>query len=449
MNKKLLTLSLLSILLITSCGGSSDDDKDAIKYDLTFDSLILRDPDTGRSFDINYQLSYKDSYFDNSGSTLNKKLLPVSLGTTLIHPYKDKCTDFFTTTGYTDLYFSPDYDVPMTKDSSEFLFAHKQIGEYEMFAVGISGFAYGKQWINNLVWGKEGNASGFQVASDKVKASFLTYFNEHKKENNKLWVTGYSRSAAIADIFLEEILDDGLIPEDNLYSYLFEPPAVMVESTVKPHPAIRNIINHADAVVNALPSKFGFIRPGVDVDIYNSKADSIVRDFDSRLSLATFTPISGYFSDEKGCIKYLLNSLLAYDPKKEDVKDMATREHYVDNYQDSFEYAMTLAFSIKSSTQTYIMNSIANMSSSDISSLLSGDNLYLFLKGQLDTCQETYDDDKLHNTCSMLVYFVTTVNPSGLAFLYLNKDSIVNSVMRTVQFHGPEVELPLIIKYCK
>ena len=445
MKNKLLLFSLIPLLAFSSCSDNEKGDSGfKTSYDLTFNSMVMQDAE-GNPFSIDYTLHYKDSYFKDAGTKFNKKLCVLSLGATLTHSDKAKTSEFYSTLGFENLYLSSDYDSPLTKDSVLYVFGYKDIGEDRVFSIGVNGFEYGPAWENNLMLAKTGNAIGFQSASDILKASFKAYFEENKGESNKLWVSGYSRSAAISGIFLEEILDEELVEEKKVYSYLFEAPKVMVEENVKPHPSIRNIINSHDFIVNALPSEYGFIRPGIEIDIYNENVDSIVNSFDERLSVTPFAKLEDYYKDEPGLIRFVLSDLLLKEGT-DGHKDMSTRSNYVDNYQGSISYMVGLVFSLKSETLTKIEDDVVALGWG-AASLLVGDGLYDFLKGELDATQEAYDDDKLHTACTDLVGFVTNVSPMLVA-LALSND-FINSLTRIIEFHAPEVELPLLLKFRK
>jgi len=79
--------------------------------------------------------------------------------------------------------------------------------------------------------------------------------------------------------------------------------------------------------------------------------------------------------------------------------------------------------------------------------LLSGDSLYNFLKEELDKNSEQYDDTRLHNTCATLVTYLTDINPGILSLITYT--GLVDSALRTLQFHCFEVEMPLLIAYGK
>ena len=82
---------------------------------------------------------------------------------------------------------------------------------------------YKLPWANNLTIGKTGNHAGFQSGANTVLAGLNNYLASYSTVNTrKIWINGYSRSAAIGDIVAYTLVDNNLVKEDNLYAYLFE-----------------------------------------------------------------------------------------------------------------------------------------------------------------------------------------------------------------------------------
>ena len=104
-------------------------------------------------------------------------------------------------------------------------------GNYTLIALGLRGHNYGGEWYGNFDVGKTGDHAGFVKAADKGLAFLKQYIADQKITGRvKLWLVGYSRSAAAANL-LAARLDDGeslgnqvsLTPHD-LFCYSFETP---------------------------------------------------------------------------------------------------------------------------------------------------------------------------------------------------------------------------------
>lgn len=167
------------------------------------------------------------------------------------------------------------------KDSIGAVAAQKKIiikeTEYTLVALSIRGGGYEKEWASNLTMGIDGNHQGFNEASLEV----LEFLNEYIEETNiqgnvKLWVTGFSRAAAVSNLVAGKLNNkDWILPfvefsPENMYVFCFEPPAGVVLS-MNPqnniHRNIINIINENDIVTKVAPvnEPFNFRRFGVDV----------------------------------------------------------------------------------------------------------------------------------------------------------------------------------------
>lgn len=415
-----------------------------------FKSMVIVDPSTDDFFDLSYTFSWYDDFFGQSGLVYNKELAIVSLGANLTLDNKANANAFYLTTGFEDLYLSPDYDKPLERDSLLYVLGHKKIGEEDVFSIGLNGFNYGPSWEANLLLGKEGNAIGFQSASDKLKEAFLSYFEEHRGDSNKVWITGYSRSASIANIFLEEALDEGALEEEKVYAYLFETPAVMAKENVREHPSIRNLINSHDAVTAVYPEEYGLIRAGVDLEIYDERIDEYASNFDPKIKLPAFSPQDGYYENEEELLSFFIKQLMSEksDYMKEaypDVYDLATRTNFVDGYQEHLSYLIGLFFTMNADVLPALKEKIAKMSMWEMLGLLDETKLYEFLSSTLDECGQSYDEIKLQGAVSCVLNYLKVVN-APLAAMLLNKEASA-SIARLIQYHAPEVTLPLLLQY--
>ena len=450
MNKRFLLLPIVLISL-SACGNKpttsepSTSEEEPLTYRLSFDAKGLNKEGATEKYKVSYDINYFEDDFVGSGLTYNPNLALLSLASSLSQERKDLAEAFYTTLAFDNVTYSPEYDTAWDKDTVLYTFAHKQVEDKEVIAVAVNGFEYKQAWESNFIWGKEGNASGFENAATKLRSAFDTYFESYKNNNPTIWITGYSRSAAISGIFLENLLEEHVVSEEQVSAYLFEAPGTMVEENIHNHPSIRNIVNSADFVANSLPKKFGFKRPGIDLDIYSTSQDTIVSSFyNSDLSLAPFKSSKDY-ADEVEFIDYFYNNILLKEISGEDAHDASTRENYVDNYESSISYVIGLFFSLKEETITAIRNEFNDFGILDYLSLLSEDGIYDFLKPILDTYEETYDDAMLKTATNRLGEFLR--NNSGALTRFATNSDFKNNLLRVGELHSPEVVLPLLVSY--
>jgi len=195
--------------------------------------------------------------------------------------------DYLTKCGFTDYMANEDYTSQTYADSIGVGIAQKQIkdngGTYTLLAVGIRGHNYFSEWGGNFRVGETGDHTGFAICRDKTLDFIRTYISEKNVTGRiKLWVTGYSRAAATANM-VGGALDDGASLGDNvslsrhdMYIYCFEcPQGTDNENAHDPvYGNIHNIINPNDLVPTVGPSQWGFTRYGVDHVLPASEKDS-------------------------------------------------------------------------------------------------------------------------------------------------------------------------------
>ena len=179
-------------------------------------------------------------------------------------------------------------------DTAGCAFAQKTLVEggkrTTIIAAMLRGFGYGGEWASNLHVGPGGGHYAFIHAAEQFFADLQTYLALAKKQAGtlgtvKLWVGGYSRGAAVANLAGAKIrreLPD--IAQENTFIYTFATPAAITaadhpelqadynanrtaDGTLKPdwEPSnIFNIISSGDLVARVLPQEWGYYRNGND-----------------------------------------------------------------------------------------------------------------------------------------------------------------------------------------
>ena len=144
-----------------------------------------------------------------------------------------------------------------------------------LIAVAVRGGGYEKEWIGNFnLSGQRTYHDGFQTAADQVFNKLATYINQQKISGKiKIWIVGYSRGAATANLVAAN-LDDGNLPRhvrenitlsnNDIYAYTFETPqnTKNVSARDNKYLNIFNIINPIDVVTKVAMSGFGYSRYG-------------------------------------------------------------------------------------------------------------------------------------------------------------------------------------------
>lgn len=249
-------------------------------------------------------LNYSDSYFSSPSTTYNPSLATASMLLSLTNYNTTPEESRFESTenclsgcGFSAITPNEDCLGPKRADTIGAVYGKKALTDCTLLAVSIRGISYEVEWASNFTVGKTGNGNdheGFRKAADHVLEGLSDYIQtEGITGNIKLWVTGFSRGAATANL-LSGSLDSSLLGKDatlpgtvtytkeDLYTYTFEAPqgayydrfASSVDIKKEGYSNIFNIVNPDDVVPKAPFSAFGFARYGVDRFLPNSLNDS-------------------------------------------------------------------------------------------------------------------------------------------------------------------------------
>lgn len=146
-------------------------------------------------------------------------------------------------------------------------------GSYTLIAVGVRGNNYHAEWGGNVRLDATGEHKGFALGRDQVLDYLRGYIADTGISGRvKIWIAGYSRSAAVANM-VSGALDNGyslgegvsLSPHD-LYCYCYEPPMGTTKNQVQGrlYDNIQNIVNANDVVTYVPFDSWDFARYGVD-----------------------------------------------------------------------------------------------------------------------------------------------------------------------------------------
>ncbi len=256
----------------------------------------VEDHFTSNAHDEEWTFTYSDSYFDKSGYTFQHDLATMTLGLAMASfssrdainekDHSKENQNFISLMkqiGFKNPQSNEDMTKATTKDSIGVNCAYKKRSDGStLIAVGIRGDVYRSEWGGNILVGKTGMHENWTQCRNKA----IRYVRQYIKENNitgrvKIWVTGYSRSAAVSNLVAGQ-LDNGvklgngttLAPED-LYCYTFECPkgAHVTRVQDEKYDNIHNILNENDMIAYVVPADWGFCRYGKDY-YYPSKASA-------------------------------------------------------------------------------------------------------------------------------------------------------------------------------
>lgn len=138
-----------------------------------------------------------------------------------------------------------------------------------LIMVAIRGGGYEAEWGGNFYIGSDGDHSGFGFAAAQVTDGLRKYITENQDKLlsvKKIWLVGYSRAAATANLVARDLNDGAInnINSQNVFAFCFECPQNtnnLYWSTR--HSNIVNVVNPIDFVPKVAMSNWGYGRYGV------------------------------------------------------------------------------------------------------------------------------------------------------------------------------------------
>ena len=162
---------------------------------------------------------------------------------------------------------------------------------FTLIAIGVCGGGYGNEWQSNMTPGSGEIHKGFLSASRLVIDRLAGYILTNGIQGNvKIWISGFSRAAAVSNVTAGLLVRDGMFPKENVYAYTFATPAAVLNPPESGFENIFNIINPMDLVPQVMPSDWNFGRFGIDRFIPVTEFSSVGETFtDSRARIARQT----------------------------------------------------------------------------------------------------------------------------------------------------------------
>ena len=311
--------------------------KHSFTYSIRVDIQFTSDVNNGKSTDgLYFTLSehtavfstgYDDRYFISSNSEYNHELAKLSLGlsaaaftagnTEYTEYYSNgererNLADAYTKMGFADVeYYNYDIGLDDASNKAAYSIAKKDTvidGEsVSIYSIVIRGKGYGAEWASNFDFGSGLHATGFSEPAEDIYQNLKETLRKANTESEvKIWITGFGRGGAIANLLAAELDRDAAslnVDKSGIYAYTF---ATMqcVDTThadysndVTDYSNIFNIVNPSD-IFSSIPfSSWGYGRYGntyyfdynQDEDLYKyipQEYTNLVNDY------ASYTPIN-------------------------------------------------------------------------------------------------------------------------------------------------------------
>ena len=162
---------------------------------------------------------------------------------------------------------SDDYDKDPNMYTISTVMGHQKIGSgddaFELIAVGLCGQGYLDEWESNFSIGDGDEHDGFSRSSQLVYDRIFGYIaSEHLSGRLKIWLSGFSRAAAVTNITAARLSDSALFDEHTVFAYTFATPRTTRRSDPWKYRNIFNIVGKADPVPNVPFADWGFERYG-------------------------------------------------------------------------------------------------------------------------------------------------------------------------------------------
>ena len=390
--------------------------------------------------DYKLRFHFGTELFEEDAKTFNKDLALLSFASCLTNYKQEEASKFFHRINVdTSLkYYLPE----ATEDTYGYTMAYKRYENYDLIAMSFRGFDYGAEWSNNLELGKTGNHNGFEARATEALTQLL--FECHSftpaPERIKIWLTGYSRGGALANMVAQKMmtLEHPVVSQEDMFVYTFEAPQGLDENNSGDYENIHNLVNSADLVTYVAPQEYGLYRCGNDIQLKNEETnvDRLINEFDKDVTLPAFTA-EGEITTEEAYIQSLINKITSVGSKDTDALS-STRAEFADNYQPGLKYFIGLYFSLSSETSNKIKTRFDELDFMGKAAIMADGGIYNFLKPILDEDNVTYNDESLQTSCATLQKFLVN-NPTILTSFMSN-----SNLTRIISMHSPEVTYVLL-----
>lgn len=223
-----------------------------------------------------FQFPYTDEMFSQPNSEFSITMAQASFGLAVsaFRSYdpimRDQHDTYLSGAGFTNIY-TFGYEGKTWSDTLAGVIASRQIGDTTVIAIAPCGQGYGKEWAGNLWIGDDTLHNGFRTSSGILRDQVYEYIEDNNITGSiTLWLTGFSRAAATANLAAGGFIEDGTF--DAVYAYLFAVPNNTREPVA--YDGIYNICGKYDPVPLVPWSAWGYGRHGTDLYLPAQETDS-------------------------------------------------------------------------------------------------------------------------------------------------------------------------------
>ncbi len=177
---------------------------------------------------------------------------------------------YLTGAGFSDIRKDDYYKVPTQYTVSSAIgsrvMEHEGEEPFTLIAVAVCGSGYHDEWISNFDVGMDAFHQGFRDSADLIVDRVSGYIATRGIQGRiKLWMSGFSRSAAVSNIAGGLITASGMFPKEDIFVYTFATPAGVISPPAEGYENIFNIMGASDPVPQMAPAEWNFDRYGINI----------------------------------------------------------------------------------------------------------------------------------------------------------------------------------------
>ena len=367
---------------------------------------------------------YSDSWLSAPSTVQNTHLTTMSMALAYASMEIEGSTyinDLFGKIGFEDV-VTEEMDITPTVDTVGTAIAHKNICGQEVIAVTIRGNKYGAEWAANLIAGDSGNIEGFDRASQKVIERIDAYRTSHDLTDVKIWIAGYSRGGAVADltgVYINEHLDAFDTAADDVFVYCYEAPRCCVSDTV--YPNIYCVKNKNDLINYVYPASWGMYTNGVE----------IVTGDDITVNKVKF--------DAVGYEKIVALGKMPMDTFNEDLIDFLADELTRENFSGDFDGAISCLIEMYFSEPSEEWNAVYDSLKESLSDISSDPRASYILMDEIQPGAMYHNSDAMYRQISdELELLLEEIIPADqLPISYEEYQEMLDSIYPLIRVLGP------------
>ena len=260
------------------------------------------------SYEYNHSLAWLSLCLELSSFSKKEYECWGDSGVTAAECRTENLSDAYNQLGFSDSVEFYNYNISLndTSDKAAYAIASRKLTTGEtLISVVLRGGGYGCEWSSNF---HVGAGEYYHAAFNAAATSAYQNVVKHVEKTNgkcKIWVTGYSRGAAVANLLTAKLDDysktSSQVDAADIFAYTFATPQGVTKNM---HPSdaiynnIFNIINPGDAVPEVAPTAWGFTRFGI-----TKRFDSKVNRSNQQLINAKYAEFGNNSFDVKANLK--------------------------------------------------------------------------------------------------------------------------------------------------